>query len=90
MNKEISELLKNLEPEIDKKCIEIKETKKIKHKQILYILLLILFVTTPSLLIIFNVNVTYFIIGILVLILLVIFIKLPDLLKSDVKEVCYE
>ncbi|WP_303195818.1 hypothetical protein [Thomasclavelia spiroformis] len=90
MNKEISELLKNLEPEIDKKCIEIKETKKIKHKQILYILLLILVVTTPSLLIIFNINVTYFIIGILVLILLVIFIKLPDLLKSDVKEVCYE
>ena len=90
MNKEISELLKNLEPEIDKKCIEIKETKKIKHKQILYILLLILFVTTPSLLIIFNVNVTYFIIGILVLVLLVMFIKLPDLLKSDVKEVCYE
>ena len=89
MNKEVNKLLKNLEPEIDKKCIEIKDKKRMKHQQILYILLLSLFITIPSLLILFNINMTYFVISILVLLLL-IFIKLPDLLKYDVKGACYE
>ena len=90
MNKEVNKLLKNLEPEIDKKCIEIKDKKRMKHQQILYILLLSLFITIPSLSILFNINMTYFVISILVLLLLIMFIKLPDLLKYDVKGACYE
>ena len=90
MNKEINKLLKKLEPEIDKKCIEIKKEKNTKHKQIIYILLLILFVTMPSLFILFNINITYFMIFFILSLLLLTFIKLPDLLNSNIKGVCYE
>lgn len=90
MNKEINTLLKKLEPEIDKKCIEIKKEKNTKHKQIIYILLLILFVTMPSLFILFNINIMYFMIFFILNLLLLTFIKLPDLLNSNIKGVCYE
>ena len=90
MNKEINKLLKKLEPEIDKKCVEIKKEKNTKHKQIIYILLLILFITMPSLFILFNINITYFMIFFILNLLLLTFIKLPDLLNSNIKGVCYE
>ena len=79
-----------LEPEIDKKCTEISEKKSNKKKQIMYILLLVIFITVPSLLIIFNISITYFIVGIILIFLLIVFMKLPDLLNSNIKGVCYE
>lgn len=90
MNKDVNKLLERLEPEIDKKCAEIKEEKANKKKQVFYILLLVMFITLPSLLILFNLNITYFIIAIIIILLLTIFIKLPDLLSSNLKGVCYE
>lgn len=87
MNKEINELLDKLEPEIDKKCMDI---KKMKKNQILYSGLLFLFITIPIFLILFNINIIYFIIGIIIITLLIIFIKLPNLLNNDVGGVCYE
>ena len=53
MNKDVNKLLERLEPEIDKKCAEIKEEKANKKKQVFYILLLVMFITLPSLLILF-------------------------------------
>lgn len=90
MNKDVNKLLERLEPEIDKKCAEIKEEKANKKKQVFYILLLVMFITLPSLLILFNLNITYFIIAIIIILILTIFIKLPDLLSSNLKGVCYE
>lgn len=90
MNKDINKLLEKLEPEIDKKCTEISEKKSNKKKQIMYILLLVIFITVPSLLIIFNISITYFIVGIILIFLLIVFMKLPDLLNSNIKGVCYE
>lgn len=90
MSKGVNKLLKNLEPEIDKKCMEIKEKKMLKHQQILYIILLILFITIPCFLIIFNINMTYFIISIIIIFLLITFVRLPNLLRTDVKGVDYE
>lgn len=87
MNKDINKLLEKLEPEIDKKCAEIRKKKSINKNQVVYILLLIMFITIPSLLIIFNVNVTYFAIGIILFSLLTIFMKLPELLNSNIKGV---
>ena len=53
-------------------------------------LLLVMFITLPSFLILFNLNITYFIIAIIIILILTIFIKLPDLLSSNLKGVCYE
>ena len=90
MNKDVNKLLKKLEPEIDKKCAEIKERKNDKKRQMIYTLLLVMFITLPSLLIVFNLNITYFIIGMIIVLLLTIFMKLPDLLNANIKGVCYE
>ena len=56
----------------------------------IYTLLLVMFITLPSLLIVFNLNITYFIIGMIIVLLLTIFMKLPDLLNANIKGVCYE
>ena len=90
MNKDVNKLLKKLEPEIDKKCSEIKEKKNNKKKQIIYMLLLVVFITLPSLLIIFNLNITYFVISTIIVLLLTIFMKLPDLLNSNIGGICCE
>jgi len=90
MNKDVNILLEKLEPEINKKCAEIKERKTNKKKQVIYMLLLVMFITLPSFLILFNLNITYFIIAIIIILILTIFIKLPDLLSSNLKGVCYE
>ena len=90
MNKDINKLLKKLEPEIDKKCSQIKVKKINKKKQIIYMLLLVVFITLPSLLIIFNLNITYFAISTIIVLLLTIFMKLPDLLNSNIGGICCE
>lgn len=48
MNKDVNILLEKLEPEINKKCAEIKERKTNKKKQVIYMLLLVMFITLPS------------------------------------------
>ena len=90
MNKDINMLLERLEPEIDEKCSEIKEKKDSKKKQIIYMLLLVVFITLPSLLIIFNLNITYFVISTIIVLLLTTFMKLPDLLNSNIGGICCE
>ena len=90
MNKDINMLLEKLEPEIDEKCSEIKEKKNNKKKQIIYMLLLVVFITLPSLLIIFNLNITYFVISTIIVLLLTTFMKLPDLLNSNIGGICCE
>ena len=90
MNKDVNKLLEKLEPEIDKKCTEIRNKKISKKKQVIYMLLLIIFITMPSLSIIFNISIIYFVIGIVFLLLLMTFMKLPDLLNYNIKGDCYE
>ena len=90
MDKDVNKLLKTLEFEIDKKCMELKNKKNTKNKQILYVLLLSLFATIPSLLIIINISIIYFVIGIALLLLLTTFMKLPDLLNSNIGGICCE
>ena len=53
-------------------------------------LLLVVFITLPSLLIIFNLNITYFVISTIIVLLLTFFMKLPDLLNSNIGGICCE
>ena len=90
MNKEVNALLKELEPLVEEKCLEIKENRKKKRGQILYVILLFGFVIVPCLLVIFNVSLMYFLISLVIFILIVILVKLPNLLNIDLKEALYE
>lgn len=87
MNNDLDKLLTNLEPIIDNKCIEIKKNKK---QNIILILLCLSFITIPSVLILFNISIIYFIVGIILIILIRLFIKLPDILKKNLEVICYE
>lgn len=82
-------LLKKLEPYIDNKCNIIKQRKKEKLKTIYYIFLTIVLVTLPSILNLFNINLFYYIVSVILLGTLKLFRKLPDIL-SDNKGACYE
>lgn len=90
MNKNIEKLLSNLQPEIDSKCREIKLKKANKRKSILSFISLLLLTITPSILYLFNINLIYFVLLIILITSLRLFIKLPDILKKDLKGVCYE
>lgn len=87
MNKELNELLNNVETVIDKKCLEIKKEKRKKRTIIFMILGYILI---PSVLYLLNVSFLYFIIGVFVFISLKMFCKLPDILKKNLEVKCYE
>lgn len=90
MNNNLNKLLENLEVVIDKKCLEIKNNKKQKRKNIIITVLSLNFITIPSILLLFNINIIYFIFGFIIFILLVSFIKLPDILKKNLEVNCYE
>lgn len=90
MNNNLNKLLENLEVVIDKKCLEIKNNKKQKRKNIIITVLCLNFITIPSILLLFNINIIYFIFGFIIFILLVSFIKLPDILKKNLEVNCYE
>ena len=90
MNNDLDKLLTNLEPIIDNKCIEIKKNKEQKKQNIILILLCLSFITIPSVLILLNISIIYFIVGIILIILIRLFIKLPDILKKNLEVNCYE
>lgn len=90
MNSNVEKLLKNLSPVIDEKCLEIKENKKQKRQNIILIILCFAFITIPSILLLFNISIMYFIIGIIIIFSLRLFIKLPDILKKNLEVICYE
>ena len=88
MSNDLDKLLNDLEPVINKKCMEVKKIKKQKKQNWIMIILCLLFVVTPSVLLLFNISIIYFIVGIIIIFLFKFFIKLPDILKMEVN--CYE
>ena len=87
MNNDANKLLKELEPVIEKKCREIRMRK---HQNRILFLLCISFLLLPSLFLLLNINLIYFLIGILIFFLLRFFIQLPDILKRSLEDRCYE
>ena len=89
MDKNLEKLLCNLEPEINKKCFEIKEKKREKMIQKLFILVSILLLIIPSLLIIIGISIFSMLIGIGSFTLIALVIMLPFAIKEE-RGVCYE
>lgn len=90
MDKNLQNVLSNLEPEIDKKCFELKQKTREKRMQKLFILAIVLLLFLPSTLIILNINVWGFIVGAIAVIALAILIMLPIALKENARGECYE
>lgn len=90
MNKKINKLLQELEPEIDKKCLEIKTRQKERKQNIFFTILMLIFLLIPSILFILNISLIYFIMIVLLILIVRLFIKLPNILKEDWKGVQYE
>ena len=90
MDKNLQNVLSNLEPEIDKKCFELKQKAREKRMQKLFILAIVLLLFLPSTLIILNINVWGFIVGAIAVIALAILIMLPIALKENARGECYE
>lgn len=90
MDKNLQIVLSNLEPEIDKKCFELKQKTREKRMQKLFILAIVLLLFMPSTLIILNINVWGFIVGGIGVIALAILIMLPIALKENARGECYE
>ena len=90
MDKNLPNVLSNLEPEIDKKCFELKQKTREKRMQKLFILAIVLLLFLPSTLIILNINLWGFIVGAIAVIALAILIMLPIALKENARGECYE
>lgn len=90
MDKNLQNVLSNLEPEIDKKCFELKQKAREKRMQKLFILAIVLLLFMPSTLIILNINLWGFIVGGIAVIALAILIMLPIALKENARGECYE
>lgn len=90
MDKNLQNVLSNLEPEIDKKCFELKQKTREKRMQKLFILAIVLLLFLPSTLIILNINLWGFIVGGIAVITLAILIMLPIALKENARGECYE
>ena len=90
MDKNLQTVLSNLEPEIDKKCFELKQKTREKRMQKLFILAIVLLLFLPSTLIILNINLWGFIVGGIAVIALAILIMLPIALKENARGECYE
>lgn len=90
MDKNLQNVLSNLEPEIDKKCFELKQKTREKRMQKLFILAIVLLLFLPSTLIILNINLWGFIVGAIAVIALAILIMLPIALKENARGECYE
>ncbi len=89
MNKNLEKLLCNLEPEINKKCFEIKEKKREKMMQRLFILASIQLLIIPSLLIIIGISILSMLIGIVSFTQITLVVMLPLAIKEE-RGVCYE
>ena len=90
MDKNLQNVLSNLEPSIDKKCFELKQKTREKRMQKLFILAIVLLLFLPSTLIILNINLWGFIVGGIAVIALAILIMLPIALKENARGECYE
>lgn len=90
MDKNLQIVLSNLEPEIDKKCFELKQKTREKRMQKLFILAIVLLLFMPSTLIMLNINIWVFIVGAISVIALAILIMLPIALKGNARGECYE
>lgn len=90
MDKNLQNVLSNLEPEIDKKCFELKQKTREKRMQKLFILAIVLLLFLPSTLIILNINLWGFIVGGIAVITFAILIMLPIALKENARGECYE
>ena len=90
MDKNLQNVLSNLEPEIDKKCFELKQKRRERRMQKIFILAVVLLLFIPSILIMLDVNIWTFIIGAIGLIALAILIMLPIALKENTRGECYE
>lgn len=90
MDKNIENLLNNLEPDIDKKCFEIKEMRKEKQMQRIFILFAVLILFVPSILILLNISVFGIIFGAIAIIAVLIIAMMPIALKQNIGGECYE
>ncbi len=90
MDKDLQKLLSNLEPDIDKKCFELRQKSKEKKKQKLFIIAIFIVLFMPSTLIMLNINIWGFIIAGISIIALAIIIMLPIALKENTRGECYE
>ena len=90
MDKNLQNVLSNLEPEIDKKCFELKQKRRERKMQKLFILAIVLLLFMPSTLIMLNINIWGFIVGGIAVIALAILIMLPIALKENARGECYE
>lgn len=90
MDKKLQRVLLNLEPTIDKKCFELKQKEREKYMQRIFVLVVVLLLFIPSTLIMLNVNVWGFALGVISVISLAILIMLPITLKGNARGECYE
>lgn len=90
MDKNLQNVLSNLEPEIDKKCFELKQKRRERRMQKIFILAIVLLLFIPSTLIMLDVDIWAFIIGAIGLMALAILIMLPIALKENARGECYE
>ena len=90
MDKNLQNVLSNLEPEIDKKCLELKQKTRERKMQKLFIFAIVLLLFIPSTLIMLDVNILGFIVGAIGLIALAVLIMLPIALKENARGECYE
>lgn len=90
MDKNLQNVLSNLEPEIDKKCLELKQKARERKMQKVFILAIVLLLFMPSALIMLNINIWAFIVGAIGMIALSILIMLPIALKENARGECYE
>ena len=90
MDKNLQNVLSNLEPEIDKKCFVLKQKTRERRMQKVFILAIVLLLFIPSTLIMLDVNIWGFIVGPIGLMALAILIMLPIALKENARGECYE
>ncbi len=90
MDKDLQNLLCNLETDIDKKCFEIKQKRREKKLQRLFIIISILLLIIPSMLILLNINIWGIIFSAIVIISIIVIAMLPIALKEEVRGECYE
>lgn len=90
MDHDVEMLLKTLEPTIDKKCMEIKQKNEEKTKERLFMVMIIMFLTIPSCLIFFGINIIFSLIIMAIIFSIMLFITLPFIIKVESRGVCYE
>lgn len=90
MNKDVKNLLKKLEPEINLKCIEMKLKNQEKRIQRIFLIASILILFIPSLIILLNINILFVLFLVILIISNAILISLPRILNVNSQERCYE